>query len=85
MISPDSSRVIYRADATEDESYDLFSVPIGGGLPTALNAALPAGGSVDCGFLISANGTRVVYRADQAVLQVFELWSVPATGGITTG
>ncbi len=84
QISPDGSRVVYRADVTVDESHELFSVPIGGGSSTRLNAALPANASVDTGFLISADSTRVVYRADQAAFQVFELYSVPIIGGTPT-
>ncbi len=84
QISPDGTRVIYRADTTATEAYDLWSVLIGGGVSTRLNGPLTAGGSVDDGFLLSADGQRVVYRADQAAAFVDELYSVPLTGGIAT-
>ena len=31
MVSPDSSRVVYRANEDVDDDFELFSVPIGGG------------------------------------------------------
>lgn len=84
QISPDSSTVVYRADASVDESYDLFAIAIGGGIPIQLSGALPLGGSVSSGFLISPNGSRVVYRADQALTFLFQLYSVPIGGGTPT-
>ena len=84
QISPNSATVVYRADASVDESYELFAVPIGGGTPIQLSGALPPGGSVSPGFLLGANGSRVVYRADQAQALVFQLYSVPIGGGTPT-
>ena len=61
QISPNGTRVVYRADATLLQSYNLYSVPIGGGSSTQLNTGLAASSSVDPGFLISADTSRVVY------------------------
>ena len=43
-ISPDSSRVVYRADQQTDGVYELYSVPINGGTVTELNSPLLMGG-----------------------------------------
>jgi Tol biopolymer transport system component len=79
-ISPDSSRVVYRADQMCDNMVEIYSVPITGGIPVQLNEALPAGGDVR-GFRISSDSSRVVYTADQDVVGVGELFSVSITGG----
>jgi len=81
-ISADSRRVVYIADQDSNAVWELYSVPIGGGAPVKLNAALCA----DCdvrfysGFQISADGNRVVYLADQDTDGVYELYSVPIDG-----
>ena len=83
VISPDSQRVVYLGDQDTDKVKELYSVPIGGGTPTKLNAPLVAGGEVN-GFLISADGTRVLYIADQETDEILELYSVPTEGGTVT-
>ena len=84
LISPDSSRVVYRADQQTDEVYELYSVPLGGGTVTKLNDPLVAGGNVWSDFLISPDSSRVIYRADQQTDEVMELYSVPLAGGTVT-
>lgn len=81
QISADNSRVVYRADAATDETFELYSVPIAGGTSTQLNGSM-AGGVTN--FLISPNSARVVYRADQAAAGTFQLYSVPLAGGTAT-
>ncbi len=84
QISPDGTRVVYLADPSATGSYNLYSVPIGGGTSTKLNGTLPpppTPGSVDTGFKISADSTRVVYRADQSAYGVYQIYSVPLAGG----
>ncbi|MGQ9663256.1 MAG: hypothetical protein ACUVWX_13105, partial [Kiritimatiellia bacterium] len=66
-----------------DETFELYSVPIGGGTVTKLNGSLVSGGNVT-EFKIAANGSRVVYLADQDTDGVFELYSVPLSGGTVT-
>ena len=87
FISPDSSRVVYRADQETAAVFELYSVPIGG--PAAagvkLNGTLVAGGNVGNGFLISPDSSRVVYGADQETAAVFELYSVPLGGPAAAG
>ena len=40
LISPDSSRVVYRADQQTNEVFELYSVPLDGGSVTRLNGSL---------------------------------------------
>ena len=83
QITPDSSRVVYRADQTTDTVNELFSVPVAGGVATRLNPPLLSGRDV-AAFLISPDGTRVVYLADQDDNGTNELFAVPVTGGPST-
>ncbi len=80
-ISPDGSRVVYRADQHINDVFDLFSAPITGpaNATVQLNSPLVAGRSVD-GFRISPDGSRVVYTSDEVSAGIFELFSVPITG-----
>jgi Tol biopolymer transport system component len=86
QISPDGSRVVYRADQQTDTVLELYSVPLGG--PAAagikLNGALVAGGNVT-NFRITPDSSRVVYRADQETDTVLELYSVPLGGPAAAG
>jgi len=87
-ISPDSARVVYVADQETDDVFELYSVPIAGGVSVKLNPTL-AGGAGDIGrgaappFAISPDSARVVYVADQETDDVFELYSVPIAGGVS--
>jgi Tol biopolymer transport system component len=85
-ISPDGSRVFYRADQDADELFELFSVPILGGMVVQLNPALVAGGDVVASSgttQFSPDGSRVLYVADQDVDEVVEIYSVPSGGGMS--
>ncbi len=85
QFSPDSSRVLYRADQTTDEVYEIFSVPSAGGAATKLNGALVANGDVYVyGFQFSPDSSRVLYYADQTTDEVYEIFSVPSAGGAAT-
>jgi Tol biopolymer transport system component len=84
-FSPDSSRVLYYADQTTNEVFEIFSVPSGGGAATKLNGPLVAGGDVSTGGLaFSPDSSRVLYRADQTTDEVVEIFSVASTGGTAT-
>ncbi len=85
-LTPDGARVVYRADQTADNVYELFSAPADGSGPSIrLNGTLPPGGDVSgsgfysVGFQVAASG-RVVYLADQTTNNVEELYSVPVDG-----
>jgi Tol biopolymer transport system component len=82
VFSPNSSRIIYRADQQTDQVFELYSVPATGGATTKLNGTLVNGGDIDGGGLrYSPDGSHVLYIADQETDEVFELYSIPATGG----
>lgn len=82
-ISPDGTRVVYRADQNAFRVPELFSVPIAGGTATQLNEALAFGGAVTY-FVFTPDSSRVVYRANQDTAGVLELYSAPTTGGPST-
>src|SRR5262249_43497356 len=82
QFSPDSSRIIYRADQQADQVFELYGAPATGGAITKLNGTLANGGDVDGGALrFSPDGSRVMYIADQDTDEVLELYSVPSGGG----
>jgi hypothetical protein len=81
-FSPDSSRVLYVADQTTNDVFEVFSVRSTGGVATKLNGALVAGGNVSTpGPRFSPDSSRVLYLADQTTNDVVELFSVPSAGG----
>jgi hypothetical protein len=61
--------------------FELYAVPIVGGLVEKLNGSLVSGGDVT-EWRISPDSRRVVYRADQDADEVFELYSVDLVDGI---
>ncbi|MBX7158543.1 MAG: hypothetical protein K1X66_09185 [Verrucomicrobiae bacterium] len=79
-ISPDSSSVIYRADQEINTFYELYVVPITGGLVTKLNDATVTNVA---NFQISPNSSRVVYRSviSTNLFGSGNLYSVPMMGG----
>lgn len=79
-VSPDSQRVVYRADQQVQAQFELYSVPIRGpaGVGEKLNGPLPPG-HVVFDFTISPGGDSVVYLANQITTQI-ELFSVPIGG-----
>jgi len=82
-LSPAGTEVVFRSDAREEESHELFVTRVADGVVRPLSGALVAGGDVlaaaqgTANFWISPDGLRVVYLADQAIDEVVEFWSVP--------
>ena len=80
VISPDGSRVVYRADQSVDGAVQLYSVLVDGSqAPDLIGGA----GIVDrtaLSFVISLDGNDVVYVADQDSLETYELYAVPIDG-----
>lgn len=83
-FSPDENYIVYIADQVNDESFELYSVPVTGGTPVRLNKDLPNGVDI-FSFLISPDSQRVVYKAEQNTAGVTELFSVPIMGPSTAG
>lgn len=75
--------VAYRTeDRTGLTLYELYGVPIGGGVVNKLNSPLVTFGDVHPDYQIS-NGF-VIYLADQDINVTDELYSVPVDGGVVT-
>ena len=82
VVSADGERVVYRADAEQDDVMELFAVRADGGtLAVKLNLPLPAGGGVEA-YAISPDSAYVVFLADDQVNGAWSLFSVPITGGV---
>jgi Tol biopolymer transport system component len=80
LVSPDGSRVLYRADQERDDVVELYSVASdGSSAPVRVNAAFPANADVQS-FRFSPDSRRVVYVADAVVDESFELFSAPLDG-----
>ncbi|NOT30340.1 MAG: hypothetical protein HOP15_07820 [Planctomycetes bacterium] len=78
-ISPDGTRVVYRAIQDHPLKTELYSAPIDGSA-SAVRLSGPIVGDGVERFEISADGSRVVYAADQDMWHRFELYSAPIDG-----
>ncbi len=77
-ISPDSTRVVFRADKDTEGTAELYSTPIASSAPIKISGTLVSGGNVGLGGLqISGDSTRVVFLADKDTVGVLELYSTP--------
>jgi Tol biopolymer transport system component len=84
-ISPDSSRVVYKADQDTNNVTELYSVPLGGpsSAGAKLNGPLVLNGYIPW-FVISPDSQRVAFLADKQTDEVFELYSTPLSGRAAT-
>jgi hypothetical protein len=74
-VSPDSTSVVYIADQTINDVFELYRTVFFGGANSKLNPDYVAGKNVDA-FLILPNSAGVIYRADQNTVGVSELYSL---------
>jgi len=78
QFSPDSSRVLYRADQDTDGVIEAYLVPSEGGTPVKINGPLVAGGSLSPAFSgavqFSPDGSKVLYLAAQDTAGVAEAY-----------
>jgi Tol biopolymer transport system component len=81
-ISPDSTRVVYVADASVDRTLEVWSAPLDGSTPpTSLTPAQP-NGRITPGFEIASDSSGVLIRMDRNVAGRVELyWSTLVGGG----
>lgn len=86
IISPDSTRAVYRIVDDSLEQFQLYSANVNGvGSDVVVNGALAANRDVDGDdFTITPDSQAVIYLADQDTDDVFELYRAPITGGSTT-
>ena len=73
-ISPNSARVVYRADRETNGIFELYSVAIGGGATSEVSGELPSSADVQNDFVIAPDSTSLIYRADQNVDEQFEFY-----------
>ncbi len=81
-ISPDSSRVVYKAELTHRNN--LFSVPINGPITSNVPINTPVNptdpfSAVHDSFSFSPNSARIIFTSMHTP-DLIELWSVPAAG-----
>lgn len=82
-VAPNGLSVVYRADQTTDEVFELYRVSVAApGTSVTLNGLLVAGGDVTS-FGIIPDSSGVVYIADQTTDEVFELFRTMFPGGNT--
>ena len=80
QITSDGSRVVYRADQTANDRFELFSAPLDGSSPPIRLTVLPPFRSVSA-YRISPDSHFVVYLANPRNASVDELFVVPIGGG----
>ncbi|MEM1179952.1 MAG: hypothetical protein AAGM22_16545, partial [Acidobacteriota bacterium] len=81
LITPDSQRVLFLEPAESDEGVSkLLSVPIGGGTPIELAAALPPGRRVSR-YAVTPDSQTVVFETIPTPIEGF---ATPTTGGALT-
>jgi Tol biopolymer transport system component len=82
VFSPDSSRIVYRADQDQDNIFELYSVPSAGGSSVKISGPMvSAGDVVDGSARISPDSAHVIYLADEETNEKFELYEAPILGG----
>ena len=74
-VTPDNSAVVYIADQTADEVFELFRTGLTSTANSKLNPDFTAGQNVDA-FAILPNSTGVIYRANQNTPGAQELYRV---------
>ncbi len=79
VVTAGSTHVVYRADQTVDQRFELFRVPIGGGTPVLLTP-VAAGVGVQGGYVASSDGQTLYYLATHSAATVVELFRVAADG-----
>ncbi|HEX6882381.1 MAG TPA: hypothetical protein VF530_03310 [Planctomycetota bacterium] len=80
-VSPDSTHVVYRADAHANSAYSLFSVSIDSSTAPVILAAIDSLSEDVLEFQITPDSSRVVFRADLAVDEVVDLYCAFLAGG----
>jgi hypothetical protein len=82
-VTPDNSAVVYIADQTTDDVFELFRTVLTTMVNSKLNPNFSAGQNVDA-FAVLPNSTGVIYRANQNTPGVKELYRVLFTTAPST-
>ncbi|MSR63153.1 MAG: hypothetical protein EXS08_11985 [Planctomycetes bacterium] len=81
-ISPDSSRVVYRANQDLNQAFDLYSIAIDGSGPSVNLSGVGGGGLRLQTLEIGPDSACVVYRADPDNDGKFTLFRAPLDGSV---
>ncbi len=76
QVTPDGSRAVFLAAASQAADDELYSSPLAGGPPTKLSGPTASEGEVDDDVVVSPDSQWAVYLANR------RLYSVPAVGGM---
>ncbi len=79
-VSPDNSLVVYLADQDTDNTRELYSVPLGGGLVSKLTEPFAPDRGLQ-NFALSPDSRFFVYTADRNNPLLDDLFGVPIGGG----
>ncbi len=80
LITPNGSKVIYKADEDRNTVFELYSVDVSGENRIKLNSFFASDRDIDS-FKINPNGLNVVYKSDQNRNSVREIFVVSVNGG----
>lgn len=83
VFTPDSTTVVFRADAERDNAVELFSTPIAGGKREKLHARFGIGSHV-FPVELTSDGSRLVYIARRSGSSLSRLYSTPLRNWETT-
>lgn len=85
-FSPDGKSVLYAADETVDNLWEVYQVPSTGGTPTNLShpAFLAWPVAYPNGYAVTPDNATVLIRATRTLDHPYELYSIPITGGTLT-
>lgn len=73
-FSPDSQYVAYRG-SEQDDTRELYRVPITGGPVQKISGEMTPGGKVQYNYQFTSDSERMIYQADQEVNGRFELFA----------
>jgi Tol biopolymer transport system component len=81
LVTPDSSTLIFRADAEVDGRVELYSAALDGSTPRIeLSGALVPGGVVEGDLALTPDGTAVLFRGALRTPGLVELFLTPVDG-----
>lgn len=79
-ITPDGQSLVFVADLTTDGVDQIYSMPIAGGVATALTPGIPSFADTP-NFVISPDGNWIAFTGDYAANGVGEAYVIPIGGG----
>ncbi|MGJ8696457.1 MAG: hypothetical protein ACSHYF_09070 [Verrucomicrobiaceae bacterium] len=80
VVSPDNTRVVYRAAQDTASVHDIYSVPTDGSAPPVKLSSPPSKGWRQLTFEITPDSSRVVFAGESSSSKLRDLYSVPLDG-----